>query len=89
VLVLVWLVAVQRTPLWSQELTSLSPVPADTQALDTGLRADLGAPDVRYLVTVSAATEQGALQGAEQVGAQLAPLVAQGVIGGFDSPARF
>ncbi|USE78127.1 MMPL family transporter [Cupriavidus gilardii] len=89
VLVLVWLVAVQRTPLWSQALTSLSPVPADTQALDTGLRADLGAPDVRYLVTVSAATEQGALQGAEQVGAQLAPLVAQGVIGGFDSPARF
>lgn len=89
VLVLVWLVAVQRTPLWSQELTSLSPVPADTQALDTSLRADLGAPDVRYLVTVSAASEQAALQGAERVGAQLAPLVAQGVIGGFDSPARF
>lgn len=88
-LALVWLVAVQRTPLWSQELTSLSPVPADAQALDAGLRADLGAPDVRYLVTVSAASEQGALQGAERVGAQLAPLVAQGVIGGFDSPARF
>ncbi|MDF9429117.1 hypothetical protein EM868_04805 [Cupriavidus gilardii] len=88
-LALVWIVAVQRTPLWSQELTSLSPVPADTQALDASLRADLGAPDVRYLVTVSAATEQSALQGAERVGAQLAPLVAQGVIGGFDSPARF
>lgn len=88
-LALVWLVAVQRTPLWSQELTSLSPVPADAQALDAGLRADLGAPDVRYLITVSAATEQGALQGAERVGAQLAPLVAQGVIGGYDSPARF
>ncbi len=89
VLALAWLVAVQRTPLWSQELTSLSPVPADAQALDAGLRADLGAPDVRYLITVSASTEQGALQGAERVGAQLAPLVAQGVIGGFDSPARF
>lgn len=88
-LALVWLVAVQRAPLWSQELTSLSPVPAHAQALDAGLRADLGAPDVRYLVTVSAASEQGALQGAERVGAQLAPLVAQGVIGGFDSPARF
>lgn len=88
-LALVWIVAVQRTPLWSQELTSLSPVPADTQALDASLRADLGAPDVRYLVTVSAATEQAALQGAERVGAQLAPLVAQGVLGGFDSPARF
>ncbi|CAD6560433.1 hypothetical protein LMG27952_07122 [Paraburkholderia hiiakae] len=78
-----------RDDLWSHELASLSPVPAASQALDTRLRADVGAPDVRYLVVVPAASEQAALEGAEQVGAQLQPLVERGVLGGFESPARY
>ncbi|MEM5424865.1 MMPL family transporter [Paraburkholderia ferrariae] len=78
-----------RDDLWSHELAALSPVPAASQALDTRLRADVGAPDVRYLVVIPAASEQAALQGAEKVGAQLQPLVERGVLGGFESPARY
>ncbi|WP_084068438.1 MMPL family transporter [Paraburkholderia heleia] len=78
-----------RDVLWSHELSSLSPVPAASQTLDTRLRADVGAPDVRYLVVIPAASEQAALEGAEKVGAQLQPLVERGVLGGFESPARY
>lgn len=80
---------VHRDDLWSRELASLSPVPAASQALDARLRADVGAPDVRYLVEIPAASEQAALEGAEQIGAQLQPLVDQGVLAGFESPARY
>jgi len=78
-----------RDGLWSRELAALSPVPARAQALDARLRADVGAPDVRYLVVLSAPTEQAALERAEQVAAQLQPLVDRGVLAGFESPARY
>ncbi|KVL33631.1 hypothetical protein WS97_18340 [Burkholderia territorii] len=75
--------------LWSRELAALSPVPARAQALDARLRADVGAPDVRYLVVISAPTEQAALERAERVAAQLQPLVDRGTLAGFESPARY
>ncbi|VWC46395.1 membrane protein [Burkholderia arboris] len=78
-----------RDGLWSRELAALSPVPAQAQALDARLRADVGAPDVRYLVVISASTEQAALEGAEKVAAQLQPLIDRGVLAGFESPARY
>ncbi|RQR42833.1 MULTISPECIES: MMPL family transporter [unclassified Burkholderia] len=78
-----------RDGLWSRELAALSPVPAGAQALDARLRADLGAPDVRYLVVISAPTEQAALERAERVAAQLQPLVERGALAGFESPARY
>ncbi|SAK46612.1 exporter-like protein [Caballeronia hypogeia] len=79
----------QRHGLWSQELSSLSPVPQASQDLDERLRADVGAPDVRYLVVVQAATEQTALERAEAVARQLQPLVDARVIAGYESPARY
>lgn len=82
-------VVLHRDGLWSRELAALSPVPARAQALDARLRADVGAPDVRYLVVISAPTEQAALERAEQVAAQLQPLVDRGVLAGFESPARY
>ena len=75
--------------LWSHDLSALSPVPLAAQNLDARLRADLGAPDARYLVVVSAPDEQSALAGAEQVGAELDGLVARNVIAGYQSPARY
>ncbi len=50
--------ALHRGRLWSHELSALSPVPAASQALDAKLRADVGAPDVRYLIVVSGTSEQ-------------------------------
>ncbi len=81
--------ALHRDGLWSRELAALSPVPAKSQALDASLRADVGAPDVRYLVVIPAATEQAALEAAQKVTTQLQPLVDQGVLAGFESPARY
>ncbi|GAB2452877.1 MMPL family transporter [Cupriavidus yeoncheonensis] len=95
-----WLVAVvaiaacavlwaRHDTLWGRELSALSPVPAAEQALDASLRADLGAPDVRYLVVLSGPDQESVLEGAERVARQLDPLVASGVIGGYESPARY
>lgn len=81
--------ALHRGQLWSHELSALSPVPASAQALDATLRADVGAPDVRYLVVVSGANEQTVLEGAETIAARLQPLVDSGVLAGFESPSRY
>ncbi|MBS6362592.1 MMPL family transporter [Burkholderia sp.] len=89
VLAAVATLAWHRDGLWSRELAALSPVPAKSQALDARLRADAGAPDVRYLIVIPAASEQAALEGAEKVAAQLQPLVERGVLSGFESPARY
>lgn len=78
--------AAQRNQVWNQELSALSPVSASDMALDAELRADLGAPDVRYLVVVSGTTQEAVLQGAEKVVARLQPLVDDHSIAGVDSP---
>ncbi|BBQ02188.1 membrane protein (plasmid) [Burkholderia sp. SFA1] len=88
-LVAVAVLLMQRHGLWSQELSALSPVPKASQDLDERLRADVGAPDVRYLVVVQAANEQTALERAEAVAHRLQPLVDEHVIAGYESPARY
>ncbi|QCP48894.1 hypothetical protein FAZ95_06660 [Trinickia violacea] len=83
------ILGLHRGALWSHELSALSPVPMQSQALDASLRADLGAPDVRYLVVVSGDSEQAVLEGAEKIGAQLQPLVDKRTLAGYESPARY
>ena len=78
-----------RDNLWNRELAALSPISAADQALDTRLRAAMGAPDARYLVVVGGQSEEVALQSAEQVSLALQPLVAQGALAGFESPSRY
>ncbi|MBS0579400.1 MAG: MMPL family transporter [Proteobacteria bacterium] len=80
---------VHRGSLFSHELAALNPIPAADQALDQRLRAELGAPDVRYMVVVPAASRERALDAAAAVGTGLTGLVDAGVIGGFESPARY
>jgi predicted exporter len=79
----------QRDQLWNPELSALSPVSPADQAVDMALRADISTPDSRYLVVIHGATREAALQAAEKTGARLDGLVAQGLIAGYDSPARF
>jgi predicted exporter len=78
-----------RDTLWNAELASLSPVSAQDQATDARLRADMGAPDVRYMVVVSGTDREAVLQSAEKVSEQLQPLVEKGVLAGFESPSRY
>nr|MBL8410014.1 MMPL family transporter [Dechloromonas sp.] len=78
-----------RAALWNPELTALSPVTQADQERDMALRADIGAPDSRYLVVIQAPSREAALVAAEATGARLDRLVAQGSLAGYDSPARF
>ena len=80
---------VQRDALWLPNLSALSTTSEADAALDARLRADIGAPDARYLAVVTAPDRESALQAAERAGQRLDRLVAEGVIGGYDSPARF
>ena len=83
------LLFVDRDELWNRELSALSTATAEDLATDAALRADAGAPDARLLIVVTAADRELALQAAERAGAQLDVLVAAGVIGSYDTPARF
>ncbi|PKO37937.1 MAG: hypothetical protein CVU33_10730 [Betaproteobacteria bacterium HGW-Betaproteobacteria-6] len=80
---------VNRQQLWHPNLSALSTVSAEDSAADLALRADIGAPDSRYMAVITAPDREAALQAAERAGVKLDALVAQGVIGGYDSPARF
>lgn len=83
------ILAGNRTRLWDDKISSLSPVsPADV-ALDTRLRADMGAPDVRYLIVVSGTSQESVLQSAEHVSAVLQKQVDQVELAGFESPSRY
>ncbi|MBV8741361.1 MAG: hypothetical protein JOZ12_06205, partial [Sinobacteraceae bacterium] len=78
-----------RHSLWNRELSGLSPVSAQDQALDTLLRTDLGAPDARYIVAVTGGDQESVLRSSEQISRTLSELAEQGVIGGFESPSKF
>jgi len=75
--------------LWSSELAALSPVSAADQALDTRLRAGLGAPDVRYLVVISDNSQESVLMASEQVSIALQALVKAGQLTAFDSASHY
>jgi len=83
------IVVVNRDSLWDDKIASLSPVSQADVELDTRLRADMGAPDVRYLVVVSGANQESVLRTSEQVSVRLQNLVDQGELAGFESPSRY
>jgi predicted exporter len=82
-------VYLHRDTLWNHEISALSPVSQADQDLDAQLRVDIRAPDVRYMVVVSAQDEESALAVAEKVGTRLDKLIDEDVIGGFESPAHY
>lgn len=83
------ILVLNRTSLWNDKISSLSPVTQAEVDLDSRLRADMGAPDVRYLVVVDGASRESVLQSAELVSNVLQAQVEQGEIAGFESPGRY
>jgi predicted exporter len=83
------LLSFHRGGFWQEDLSSLSPIPAAEQRLDQALRRGVGAPDVRYLVVLTAPDEQQALMASERVSRGLDGLIAQGALAGFDAPDRY
>jgi predicted exporter len=76
-------------PRWEDDLARLSPVPPGQLRLDEELRGQLGAPDVRGIIALAGLNAEEVLLRAEAVQRVLRPLVAAGVLGGFDSPAHY
>jgi predicted exporter len=74
---------------WQNDLARLTPVPADALARDAQLRDALGAPDVRYVMTVQSADAESVLQRSEKLRPVLDHLVAEHVLAGYDFAARY
>ena len=75
--------------IWDDDLSNLTPLPEDIKALDRELRSQLGAPDPRHLVIVTAADREGVLQKSERIAPVLDAAVASGGIAGYELAARF
>ncbi|MEO6137358.1 MAG: hypothetical protein ABIP11_01675 [Luteimonas sp.] len=74
---------------WQNDLSKLTPVPAEAMARDTHLRSELGAPDVRYVITLGGADAEAVLRGSEKLRPQLDALVRDHAIAGYDLAARY
>jgi predicted exporter len=83
------IILLQRDNLWNESLSALSPVTQADQTLDGELRAEIGAPDVRYLIAAKTADQETALRRAEQISAVLQIFVDRGAIAGFETPSRY
>ena len=76
-------------PFWQNDLSKLTPVPADALARDAVLRDELGAPDVRYVMTLAGDNEEQVLQASERLRPALEALLAQEALEGYDLAARY
>ena len=65
---------------WSNDLSSLTPLPAETLKKDHELRTALGAPDIRYLIAMRAASQEQALQMTEHLQTRLGQAIDDGLI---------
>lgn len=83
------LVGARADRIWERDLSALSPVPAETKFLDGALRADLGAPDLRFLFLTSGDDAEAMLQVSETLEPKLTALRDAGAIGGFDAIHRY
>jgi predicted exporter len=81
--------AILQRPLWSDDLSNISPISKQEQKLDEELRAALGAPDGRLLLVVESASAEQSLQGAEIAADTLNLLVEKNVLDSFESPSQF
>ncbi|WP_243720303.1 MMPL family transporter [Luteimonas aestuarii] len=76
-------------PFWQNDLSKLTPVPADALARDAQLREELGAPDVRYVLVAEGGGADGVLQATAALRPALDALVARGALDGYDMAARY
>ena len=88
-LVALAVIAWRPGPFWQNDLSRLTPVPAPLLERDAQLRDELGAPDVRYVLTVQAADTQAALRASERLRPALDALVARGALDSYDMAARY
>jgi len=76
-------------PLWNDDIAVMNPVPLERLHQDEALQRDFGAPDLRQLLVVAAASAEAALRGSEALTPVLDRLRADGVLGDYDAPGRY
>jgi predicted exporter len=67
--------------IWSNDLSSLTPLPPETLKRDRELRVALGAPDIRHLISLRAESEEQALQMTEHLQSRLEQASRDGLLG--------
>ena len=82
-------IALAPQPFWENDLSALTPVPAELLERDRALRAELGVADTRHLLVVEAATADAALAALEALDPELERAVAAGAIAAYDHAARY
>ena len=76
-------------PLWENDLANFSPISQKSKQLDARLRNELGAPDVRDVMVLTAPSEQEILEKSEKLMPLLDQLVRQQTLTGYDMAARY
>ena len=87
-IVAVALIVTRRDDLWQDDLAGMSPVSAADQQLDRDLRHDMGAPDVRQMIVVTASDDETLLRASERMDGVLGPLIKAGALSGYESPSN-
>ncbi len=88
-LAIVAMLALAPGPFWQNNLAALTPLPQAMLLRDARLREALGAPDVRYLLVLQAATEQGVLALSEKLQPQVDALLARHAADALELPSRY
>ena len=76
-------------PVFADSLNVLSPLPDDLVRLDTNLREEVGAPDVRRLILVEGHTVEDVLVKQEQLAPHLNRFIEEKKLEGFSSASKF
>ncbi|MFT3790500.1 MAG: MMPL family transporter [Rudaea sp.] len=77
------------TPLWQNDLSALTPVPAALLQRQGELSAALGSPDVRYLLVLEAADADGVLALSEKISPQVEKWISAKIVDDVELPSRY
>jgi predicted exporter len=78
-----------RAPLWQNDLAALTPAPPALLQREAQLREALGAPDLRYVLVLEAATADAVLQLAERISPQVDKWISAGAVDDVELPSRY
>jgi predicted exporter len=74
--------------LWDDNLVNLTPLPIEQRVLERELRAELGTPDPRYLVLVTAPDREQVLQKSERIARVLEAAIAANAVARYELAAH-
>jgi predicted exporter len=83
------IVAFAPAKFWENDLSALAPVPRNLLMTQARLGAELGAPDVRYLLVLRAPSADGVLALSEKIAPRVEALVTHRAVDAVELPSRY